>query len=92
VLDKRVPSEPSGTLMNTAAAHIYICLHNISALKGMHVCANLQVVALIVALSGQHRGNMFDGLVNDVNLPASVWKVTVGEWLFPNIWREMPQR
>ena len=87
MLDKRVPSKPSGTVLLL----LWTCIHNISAMKDMHVCANFQVLALIVPLSGQHRGNMFDGLVNDVNLPASVWKVTVGEWLFPNIWRDMPQ-
>ena len=35
---------------------------------------------------------MFGGFINDVNLPTSVWKITVGEMLFPNIWKEMPMR
>ena len=52
----------------------------------------LQVLALLEALSGQHRRNMFGGFINDVNLPTSVWKITVGEMLFPNIWKEMPMR
>ena len=50
------------------------------------------MLALLEALSGQHRGNMFDGVKNDVDIPATVWKVTIGEMLFPNIWREMPMR
>ena len=53
----------------------------------MGMCANLQFLALLEALSGQRRGNMFDGVINNTNLPATVWKITVGEMLFPNIWR-----
>ena len=56
------------------------------------ICVTLQVLALLEALSGQHRGDMFDSVINDINLPASVWKETVGEILFPNIWREIPMR
>ena len=32
-------------------------------------------------------GNMFGGVINDINVPSSVWKITVGEMLFPNTWR-----
>ena len=50
------------------------------------------MLALLEALSGQHRGNMFYGVINEINVPGTVWKVTIGEMLFPNIWREMPMR
>ena len=47
------------------------------------------VLALLEALSGQ---NMFDSVINDVNTSGTVWKKTIGEMLFLNIWREMRMR
>ena len=53
---------------------------------------NPSVVNLLEALSGQHRGSCFYNIVTDINLPKSLWQVTFGEELYPNIYLEMPQR
>ena len=53
---------------------------------------NPAVMNLLEALSGQHRGSLFYTLVYDNNLPTSLWQLTIGEDLCPNIYLEMPQR
>ena len=58
----------------------------------MCTCMRHQARNLLEALSGQHRGNMFDNVINDINVLSTVWKLTVGEKLHPNIWMEMPIR
>ena len=58
----------------------------------MNIYLRFQVRNLLEALSGYHRGNMFDTVINDIKFPSSVWKITVGEELQPNIWMEMSIR
>jgi hypothetical protein len=53
---------------------------------------NPSVRNLLEALSGQHRGSCFYNIMSDINLPKSLWQVTFGEELYPNIYLEMPQR
>ena len=53
---------------------------------------NPAVKNLLEALSGQHRGSMFHQLVTDPDIPQSLWQLTFGEDLYPNISLEMPER
>ena len=52
---------------------------------------NPAVQNLLEALSGQHRGSMFYALVTDIDIPPSLWQLTFGEELYPNIYLEMPE-
>ena len=46
----------------------------------MNIYLRFQVRNLQVdSLSGQHRGNMFDNAIYDMNVPSTVWKITFGE-------------
>ena len=40
----------------------------------MCICMRYQVRNLLEALSGQHRGNMFDNVINDINVSSTVLK------------------
>jgi len=53
---------------------------------------NPSVQNLLEALSGQHRGSMFFTLVSDDTIPDSLWQLSFGEDLYPNIYLEMPER
>ena len=54
--------------------------------------SNPSVRNLLEALSGQLRASCFYNILTYIHLPKSLWQVTFGEELYPNIYLEMPQR
>ena len=50
------------------------------------------IMNLLEAQSGQHLESMFYCIVSDKDIPRSLWQLTVGEDLYPNIYMERPKK